>query len=174
MILSSSEIIRRIAANEITVDPFDAAELNPNSVNYHLGIECIEYVPGKPPRRFEISEKGTCIQPGRLYLAQTLEIIGSSVFTPSLIGRSSMGRLGLFVQVDADLGQLGEPHCWTLELRCIKPLNIYPRMTIGQVSFWLTSFRNNDTIRKRDTGFYQQSNVPMASRMEWMIDSQRR
>ena len=55
----------------------------------------------------------------------------------SLIGRSSVGRLGLFLQITADLGQLGAKHSWTLELKVVQPLIVYPMMKIGQVSFWV-------------------------------------
>ena len=54
----------------------------------------------------------------------------------SLIGRSSIGRLGIFLQVDADLGHTGSSHNWTLEIVCCKKVRIYPRMVIGQISFW--------------------------------------
>lgn len=53
----------------------------------------------------------------------------------SLIGRSSTGRLGLFLQVSADLGHTGAEHKWTLELVAAKPIKIYPNMIIGQISF---------------------------------------
>lgn len=31
---------------------------------------------------------------------------------------------------------VGCNHCWTLELRVVQPLKIYPMMKIGQVTFW--------------------------------------
>jgi hypothetical protein len=45
-----------------------------------------------------------------------LEELGSRKYAMSLIGRSSIGRLGLFLQVSANLGHTGSSHCWTLEL----------------------------------------------------------
>ena len=54
----------------------------------------------------------------------------------SLIGRSSMGRLGLFLQVSANLGHTTSCHQWTLELVAAKPIRLYPNMIIGQVTFW--------------------------------------
>ena len=56
----------------------------------------------------------------------------------SLIGRSSIGRLGLFLQVSANLGHVTSCHKWTLELFPCKNIRIYPRMKIGQISFWST------------------------------------
>jgi dCTP deaminase len=87
-------------------------------------------------KRIEIPETGYVLQPGRLYLGHTYERIGSTHFVPSLIGRSSLGRLGLFLQITADLGHLGTYHKWTLEMTVVQPLRIYPKMRIGQVSFW--------------------------------------
>ncbi|WP_431194392.1 dCTP deaminase domain-containing protein, partial [Pseudomonas viridiflava] len=37
MILTGSEITKRVTANEITIDPFDEIQINPNSYNYRLG-----------------------------------------------------------------------------------------------------------------------------------------
>ena len=54
----------------------------------------------------------------------------------SLIGRSSTGRLGLFLQVSADLGHTGSVHNWTLEIVAAKAIVIYPGMIVGQISFW--------------------------------------
>ena len=48
-----------------------------------------------------------------------------------------MGRLGLFLQLSADLGHIGAVHCWTLELTVVQPVRVYPGMRIGQVSFWV-------------------------------------
>ena len=44
--------------------------------------------------------------------------------------------MGLFLQVSANLGHVGSDHCWTLELVAAYPIRIYPKMRIGQISFW--------------------------------------
>jgi dCTP deaminase len=74
-----------------------------------------------------------------VYLGTTVERIGASATVPSLIGRSSVGRLGLFVQFAADLGHPGAAHRWTLEIEVVQPVRVYPGMVIGQVSFWTTA-----------------------------------
>lgn len=146
MILSGQQIAEEVRLGRIVIDPFAEVDLNPNSYNYHLGTS-VKFAPacGQPhdPSQSEewvsepITPQGVILYPSRLYLSHTRERIGSSVFVPSLIGRSSVGRLGLFVQVSADLGQLGAIHCWTLELAVVQPLRIYAGMRIGQVSFWV-------------------------------------
>ncbi|MFS8098838.1 dCTP deaminase [Lentzea alba] len=143
MILTGKAIAEAVEAGEITISPFDPARLNPNSYNYSLGAE-IRFTPREtldaktnaPWPETTIPEEGFLLLPGRLYLATTAEVIGSTAFVTSLIGRSSLGRLGLFVQVTADLGHQGAVHRWTLELAVVQPLRVYAGMRLGQVSFW--------------------------------------
>lgn len=83
-----------------------------------------------------IPEDGYILKPRQMYLGHTAETIGSRKYAMSLIGRSSVGRLGLFLQISANLGHTTSSHKWTLEMVSVKPLKIYPYMKIGQVSFW--------------------------------------
>ncbi len=78
---------------------------------------------------------GYLLHPNTLYLGHTAETIGSDQYNMSLIGRSSIGRLGLYVQYDADLGHTSICHQWTLEIRCILPVVVRAGMKIGQVEF---------------------------------------
>jgi dCTP deaminase len=99
------------------------------------------------------------LQPKKLYLGSTVEEIGSDHFVTQLIGRSSVGRLGLFLQITASLGHVGSKHCWTLELKVVQPLRIYPNMKIGQVSFW-----KMDGVDMIDyNGKYQKYSLPHIS-----------
>lgn len=86
-----------------------------------------------------IKSEGFVLEPKKLYLGSTYEKIGSDHYVTSLIGRSSVGRLGLYLQITADLGQLGAVHNWTLEMHVVQPLRVYPFMKIGQVDFWVPS-----------------------------------
>lgn len=142
MILTGHEILREHAHGNIIIAPFSDTCVNPNSYNYHLGaiLKIFEYSEGK--RRFRtitIPEDGIVLEPGQMYLGHTQEIIGSSLYAMSLIGRSSLGRLGLFLQLSANLGHTTSEHQWTLELMAAKRIRIYPKMIIGQVSFWVNS-----------------------------------
>jgi dCTP deaminase len=143
MILSGPGIISHVASGAITIDPFDPAQVNPNSYNYRLGQtlrvfadEEVDSAATPATTLVEIPKGGLVLQPGRLYLGTTIERIGSNEFVPSLIGRSSLGRLGVFLQIAADLGQLGAIHRWTLELVVAQPIRLYANMIVGQVSFW--------------------------------------
>ncbi|MFR1945037.1 MAG: dCTP deaminase domain-containing protein [Faecalimonas umbilicata] len=45
-----------------------------------------------------------------------------------LEGRSSTGRLGLFIHVTAGFGDVGFAGYWTLEIFCVQPIRIYPNV----------------------------------------------
>lgn len=160
MILTGNDIKKYVKKGEITISPFDEKNINPNSYNYTLG-KYYRIVHNDKERRYSSSElmeipvEGLTLYPGTVYLASTAEKIGSENYVVSLIGRSSIGRLGLFVQYSADLGNLGQAHCWTLELKCVQPIIVYPGMIMGQVSFWKTRGK-----RKCYSGVYTDFNTP--------------
>ena len=108
-----------------------------------------------------LDDNGYVLQPNKLYLANTYEQIGSSKFVTPLIGRSSVGRLGLFLQITAPLGHVGTNHKWTLELNVVQPLKIYPLMKIGQVTFWRTKGRKTLTYCM---GEYKKYQTPQISK----------
>lgn len=145
MILTGPAIGQAVERGDITIDPFDPDLLNPNSYNYRLG-NVLKVAVGGPADPREEAELATIrvpdcgyeLQPGTVYLGNTAEEIGSSRYVASLIGRSSLGRLGCFLQISADLQQLGSLHRWTLEITVVQPLTVYPGMRVGQVSFWDT------------------------------------
>lgn len=163
MILTGTKIHEEWKAGEITLEPFDEALINPNSYNYRLGDELlvmdtptldIHMQPGT--KRIKIPEEGYVLEPGIIYLGHTFEAIGSKTYVPSLIGRSSLGRLGLFLQITADLGHIGTHHKWTLELKVVQPLRIYAGMRIGQVSFWEArgvSLLNGKVYKEQDDSY---------------------
>lgn len=147
MILTGSEIEKEVSSGGVIIEPFDPKCINPNSYNYHLGDVVREVQPQSISGGmcFDIPEEGVILKAERLYLSTTLESLGSHIYAMSLIGRSSIGRLGLFVQISADLGHQGSAHKWTLELRATQNIRVYPRMRIGQVSFWKTSGKRTKT-----------------------------
>ena len=142
MILTNLEIIKQVKKRNILIEPFDINLINPNSYNYRLDHELLEFdgvLDAKKeciPRKIILTEDGYVLKPNKLYLASTYEKIGSNQFVTQLIGRSSVGRLGLFLQITAPIGHIGTCHKWTLELKVVQPLKVYPLMKIGQVSFW--------------------------------------
>jgi dCTP deaminase len=139
MILTGPEITRMRAAGRITIEPYRSDHVNPNSYDYRLGRQLGVPVFHDGLLDFAITElpaDGYVLKPKTMYLGHTEEVLGSDTFAMRLVGRSSLGRLGLFLQVSADLGHTGSCHQWTLEIVAAMPFKIYPHMRIGQVSFW--------------------------------------
>lgn len=152
MILTGPEIAKQVGKGSIEISPFNNEQVKPDSYNYRLGSTlCIQTDEGY--KRIEIPESGYVLEPHQTYLGSTYESIGSREFCMSLIGRSSMGRLGLFLQVSADLGHTGSNHCWTLEIVACKKIRIYPLMVIGQVSFW----KNKGEVQKTEIRYNKYS-----------------
>ena len=141
MILSGEEIACR-QEQEIRIDPFDPARLNPNSYNLSLHHELLVYeevvLDAASPnryRRIEIPPEGLTLQPNQLYLGRTTERTESHGVVPMIQGRSSLGRLGLFINPGGSLGQSGYCGTWTLEMHCVQPVKIYPGIQICQIFF---------------------------------------
>src|ERR1700745_3393889 len=110
MILSRAEIDRRVAAGSITISPYCPAQLNPTSYSYRLGDEISELSTdpaGRSDAVVEIGAAGMLLQPGRLYLSHTYEVIGSRECVVTLMGGAAIGRLGLVLSVSAGFGTLG-------------------------------------------------------------------
>jgi len=158
MILTGPQIALERAAGRLEIDPFDPAQLGPHSYDYRLG-DLIRWqsAPGIWQEQ-TIPETGIVLLPGRHYLGSTVERMGSTHYVPSLIGRSTLGRLGMFLQAAADLGNLGAIHCWTLEISVVQPLRMYAGVRVGQVSFWAVKGR-----RRQYDGRYDQFSVPTTS-----------
>lgn len=142
MILSGRRIYEEIQAGNIVIDPFDEKRLNPNSYNVRLADELLMYENGmldmaKEPSYeiVNIPKAGKMLVPGRVYLARTMERTTTNGFVPMIEGRSSVGRLGLFIHSTAGFGDNGFDGYWTLELSCVQPIWIYPEIEIAQVYF---------------------------------------
>lgn len=141
MILSGREIERHIG-KEIIIEPYDKSRLNPNSYNLSLANELLVYEDYEldmkrknQVKHIEIPEEGLLLEPNRLYLGRTNEYTETDCFVPMLEGRSSTGRLGLFIHVTAGFGDIGFKGYWTLEIFCVQPIRIYPNVEICQIYY---------------------------------------
>jgi len=141
MILSGLEIKRRLGG-DIRIEPFSDLQLNPNSYNLKLHNELLVYNDpvldmAKPNEysSFIIPDEGFVMQPGKLYLGRTVEYTVTNGLVPMLEGRSSIGRLGLFVHITAGFGDVGFQGYWTLELFCVQPIRVYAGVEICQIFY---------------------------------------
>lgn len=142
MILSGKEIEKLVAKGDIVIDPFDRKQVNPNSYNLRLHNGMLVYTDPvldmKKPLNTEtliIPEEGLVLQPGTLYLGRTWEYTRTDKYVPMLEGRSSVGRLGLYIHVTAGFGDVGFAGYWTLEIQCVLPVKIYPMVEICQIYY---------------------------------------
>lgn len=141
MILSGKEIKNKLG-KEIIIKPFNENQLNPNSYNLRLHNELLVYnnnqldmkIPNETSKII-IPEDGLILEPGRLYLGRTVEYTETDKYVPMVEGRSSVGRLGLFIHVTAGFGDVGFKGYWTLEIFCVQPIKIYPNVEICQTYY---------------------------------------
>jgi dCTP deaminase len=162
MILSGHEIRSQLGAN-IIIDPFDAEHLNPNSYNLTLHDELMVYeevvldmAKANRVRRVTIPDDGLVLSPNQLYLGRTVERTETHHFVPMIEGRSSVGRLGLFVHVTAGFGDVGFAGFWTLEMFAVQPVRIYAHVPIcqifyheikGEIQEYAKKYQNNRDIQ---------------------------
>lgn len=142
MILSGNEILRQIELENIRITPFNKDKINPNSYNLSLhekllvyDNEVLDMKKENHVKEIIIPDEGLLLKPGVLYLGRTVEHTVSKTFVPMLEGRSSIGRLGLYIHVTAGFGDVGFSGYWTLEMHCIHPIRIYKNVEICQIYY---------------------------------------
>lgn len=141
MILSGLEIKNRLGT-DIIIDPFNEKQLNPNSYNLRLHSTLMLYEEAvldmkkkHETKLLTIPKEGLVLQPHTLYLGRTVEHTTTHNLVPMLEGRSSIGRLGLFIHITAGFGDVGFSGYWTLEMFCVQPVKIYPEVEICQIFY---------------------------------------
>ena len=141
MVLSGQEIRRRLGG-DIVIDPFDESRLNPNSYNLTLHDELMVYEEvvldmrkANRVRRTSIPPEGLVLPTNQLFLGRTVERTETHNLVPMIEGRSSIGRLGLFVHVTAGFGDVGFCGYWTLEIFAVQPVRIYAGVGICQIFY---------------------------------------
>lgn len=145
MILSGHQIMLEQRAGRIVIDPFDEAAVNPNSYNFTLSDRLVVYSGElldasleNPTEELRIPDGGQLLKANRLYLAATREVMGSEHYAPTFAARSSVARLGLFINLSASLGDIGFIGQWTLQLYPTHDVIVYEGMHIGQMMWWKT------------------------------------
>ena len=160
MILSGLEIKKQLNEN-IFIEPYNEKQLNPNSYNLKLSNELLIYDSDaldmkkeNKTKKIIIPDEGIVLNPNKLYLGRTLEYTKTENYVPMLEGRSSIGRLGLFIHVTAGFGDVGFSGYWTLEMFCMQPIKIYPNVEICQIYYHTIE----GEYEKYNSGKYQNNN----------------
>lgn len=133
VILSDRDLTDAMVAGAIVVEPFEAWQLQPASIDLRLGSEFIvdgehTVVPG---------DKRACLPRRGFALATTLEVVGVDAHHVARIeGKSTYGRRGLLVHCTAGYIDPGFRGRVTLELANVGPNPIYftPGQPICQLS----------------------------------------
>ncbi|MDZ5712423.1 dCTP deaminase [Jeotgalibacillus haloalkalitolerans] len=141
MILSGKEI-KKALNKDIIITPFNESYLNSNSYDLTLNEELLVYKDemldmkrNNETKKIVIPDEGYTLLPGKVYLASTNEYTDVRNYIPIIEGRSSVGRLGLFVHISSPYGNIGYKGKWVLELTAVQPLKIYKDVKICQIIF---------------------------------------
>ncbi|WP_029520537.1 MULTISPECIES: dCTP deaminase [unclassified Persephonella] len=149
MILSDRKIKELLDKKELVIEPLDEVQIQPSSVDLRLGNEFLIYPEeieildvknpdlGNQLKKVVADEEGFVIQPKHFILATTREYIKLPDYLTAFVeGRSSLGRLGLFIE-NAGWVDAGFEGNITLEFYNAnsRPLKIYPGMRICQLVF---------------------------------------
>ena len=181
MVLSDRTIATLIADGRIGIDPYDAALLQPSSVDVRVDRTFrvfhnarYPYIDVKQPQEaltelLEIDgDEPFILHPGEFVLGSTLERIRlPDDLVARLEGKSSLGRLGLLIHSTAGFIDPGWNGHVTLELSNVAnlPITIYHGMKIGQISFMQLSESADNPYGSGDLGSkYQGQMGPTPSR----------
>lgn len=165
MILSGIAIKERIG-KDIVIDPYDEKRINPNSYNLSLHDQMMVYEDNtldmkrcNTTKTITIPPDGLLLEPKKLYLGRTQEYTETRNLVPMLEGRSSIGRLGLFIHVTAGFGDVGFKGYWTLEIFCVQPIKIYAGVEVCQVYYHTIkgSHENYSSVKYQDNNGIQPS-----------------
>ena len=151
VVLSDRTIREEIDSGRIVIDPFEASNVQPSSVDVRVDRQFrvfhnarYPYIDVRQPmddltELVEIDgEEPFILHPGEFVLGQTLERVTlPDDLVARLEGKSSLGRLGLLIHSTAGFVDSGFSGNLTLELSNVAnlPITIYHGMPIGQISF---------------------------------------
>ena len=173
MILTDKTIHDEINEGNIVIEPFNPNNLGTNSYDLTLSNTLILYTERvldvrkkNPSAPMIIPAEGLILQPNVIYLASTVEYTETLRHVPVIQGKSSLGRLGLFVHVTAGFGDVGFKGHWTLELVCVQRIKIYPGMKIAQIVYHeISEMPKISYDKKEDAKYSNQGSEPVASKM---------
>ena len=155
MLLSDRDIKAEIAAGRVSVDPYDAAMIQPSSIDVRLDrwfrvfenhkYPHIDPSTEQPDLTRLLEPEGSepfVLHPGEFVLGSTYEVVTlPDDVAGRLEGKSSLGRLGLLTHSTAGFIDPGFSGHVTLELSNVAtlPIMLFPGMKIGQLCLFRLS-----------------------------------
>jgi dCTP deaminase len=181
VILSDRSIREALAADRIVIEPLEDRDVQTSSVDLHIDRyfrvfrnDTTPYIDPKQPQEdltelVEIEDDAAFIlHPGEFVLGSTFERVAlPDDLVARLEGKSSLGRLGLLIHSTAGFVDAGWDGHLTLELSNVAnlPIALYPRMKIGQISFFEMSTSADHPYGSAEKGSkYQGQRGPTPSR----------
>jgi dCTP deaminase len=176
MILVDWQILDRITRGFITVDPFEPALIQPNSLDIRLGSHFVWYEESDEvidPYRKETITTGITetitdsilLPPGRFMLAETLEVVGlPDNIVASIEGKSSIARLGVELHQTGGWIDAGFRGSITLEMCNVnsRPVRMYAGMPVGQLVFYTTERADRPYNQKPDAKYLDQRQATLS------------
>ena len=155
MLLSDRDILSEIDAKRVGLEPFDAAMVQPSSIDVRLDrifrvfenhryphIDPAEDQPDLTRQVEPAGDEPFILHPGEFVLGSTYERVSlPDDVAARLEGKSSLGRLGLLTHSTAGFIDPGFSGHVTLELAnaATLPIKLWPGMKIGQLCFFRLS-----------------------------------
>ena len=143
MILTGKLIAAEVCGGTITIWPYSVENLEPNSYRVTLGRRFLDCTTESLDARSDplmsastLDDEGRVLEPGRFYLGETGEVLGSTRFAATLYATRSLASMGMWIHFSAPLGHTGAVIRWTLEIRVAHRIVVYPGMPIGKIAFW--------------------------------------
>ena len=181
MLLSDSDILAQIEGGQVRLEPFDAAMVQPSSIDVRLDrlfrvfenhkYGYIDPAEEQPDLTREVEPEGDepfILHPGEFVLGSTYEVVTlPDDVAARLEGKSSLGRLGLLTHSTAGFIDPGFSGHVTLELANVAnlPIKLWPGMKIGQLCFFrLSSAADNPYGSAKYGSRYQGQRGPTPSR----------
>ena len=181
MLLSDRDILSEIDAKRVALDPFDAAMVQPSSVDVRLDrffrvfenhkyphIDPAQDQPDLTRLVEPEADEPFILHPGEFVLGSTYEVVTlPDDVAARLEGKSSLGRLGLLTHSTAGFIDPGFSGHVTLELSNVAtlPIKLWPGMKIGQLCFFRLSSPSEHPYGSEKYGSrYQGQRGPTPSR----------
>ncbi len=171
MIVSDSSLRLLLARGEIVVEPLEDYQIQPASVDLRLGdhflkvdensVESISL--DRPLAYVEIKRAEIVIPPQSFLLAVTREFIRLPAdITAFVEGRSSIGRIGLFIQ---NAGWVDPGFAGTITLELFNANRLPIRLAAGRRICQIVFARMDSAASRPYAGKYQNQRQAMGSRV---------